>query len=57
MDHWGTKIVKTKQVVKVENQIDDAPSSARSRRAPSIASSRKTFKSRKYTKPDDLKSK
>ena len=56
IDHWATKIVKSKQVVKVDNQIDDAPSSSRSRRAPSIASSRRTVKMRKTTKNDDLKS-
>lgn len=33
--------MKTKEVLKVENQIDEAPSSGRSKRAPSIASSRK----------------
>ncbi|CDW71484.1 UNKNOWN [Stylonychia lemnae] len=50
VDHWATKIVKTKQIVKVENQIDDAQSSSRSKRALSIASSRKnTVKVRKIT--------
>lgn len=34
--------MRTKEVVKVENQMDEAPSSGRSKRAPSIASSRKT---------------
>ncbi len=41
----------------MENQIEDAASSSRSKKAPSIASSRKTMKIRKIQKTqDDLRS-
>jgi len=56
VDHWTTQIVKTKLIVKVENQSDEVSSTSRSKKAPSIASSRKTFKVRKLQHKKDSES-
>ena len=53
MDHWATQIVRTRLVVKVENQSDDISATSRSKRAQSIASSRKTFQVRKLQQKKD----
>ena len=52
-DRWATQSVRTKLAVRVENQSDGVSSTSRSRRAPSVASSRKTFKVRKLQQKKD----